>query len=121
GVARGLVRVGCPLAHPVQTAMDIGVLRFHRMPHRLDHGTRLLRRSGAVQEHEILATNLLRQDRKVGANLLYVHARPSHQRATVSASRSRAVSFVTGSRASARNARTRIARASLSEMPRLRR
>ena len=50
-VARGLIIIGGALAHPVQAAMHIGVAMLHRPHHRLDHGARLLRRGGAVEEH----------------------------------------------------------------------
>ena len=42
-VARSFIRIGGAFAHPVQAAMHVGVLRFHRLAHRVDHRARLLR------------------------------------------------------------------------------
>ena len=130
-VAHALIGVGGALAHPVQPAMHVGVLGAHRVHHRLDHRVRLLRRGGAVEEHERLAAHRLLQDREVGAQVRQVgryrdrrdrihDARPFHQPATASSSAPRIISSSTSCSASSRNARTSMARASATGTPRLR-
>ena len=60
GVAGGFVGVGGALAHPMQAAMNIGVLRFHRGAHGIDHGARFLRRGGTVEKNQRFAAHGLR-------------------------------------------------------------
>ncbi len=80
GVAGGLVGVGGALAHPVQAAMHVGVLRLHSVDHGVDHGARLLRGGGVVEEHQRLVVHALRQDREVGADRRLVEGAARRQR-----------------------------------------
>ena len=67
GVARRLESLGGALAHPMRAAMDVGVLRLHRIDHGVDHHARFHGRGGAIEKHQRLAAHRLRQDREIGA------------------------------------------------------
>jgi hypothetical protein len=67
-VAHAFIRVGGAFGHPVQAAMDVGVLRFHRVNHRIDHRAGFLRGGGGVQKHQLLAVHQGAENRKVPPN-----------------------------------------------------
>ena len=123
GAAGGLVILGRRLAQPIGAAMDIGVAALHAADHGVNHGARLLRRGAAVEEHQVLAADLLRQDREIGADAgeVEAHAAPRHQVPTAASTAARAVGSVTPSTASCRKASIRIERACASGIPRARR
>jgi len=57
-------------AELVDAAVDVGVVLFEDARHGVDDLPRLLARRRVIQVHEVLSTDLLREDREVRADPL---------------------------------------------------
>ncbi len=102
--------------------MDVGVVQFHQVLHRVDDGLRLLRAGGGIKICQRLVVHQLPQHREIGAALRNVEfirrfQLPSHDR-TLSANSPRTVSSPILSIASLTNAPISSPRASAMSIPR---
>ena len=121
--ARRFVVLGRRFAQPIGAAMHIGVALLHAANHGIDHNPGLLRRGAAIEKDQVLAADLLREDREIGADTgeIEAHARPRHQSAMAVATASRAGPSAMVSTTSCRKASINMVRAAGSGIPRARR
>ena len=78
-LARALVSFGRLVGQIMQAAMHVGVLRRVGLVEPIEHGARLLRRSGVVEIDERLAIDLHRQDRKIRPDAVDVIGAVGHR------------------------------------------
>src|SRR3546814_14397627 len=79
-LARALVEPGRALAEVMGAAMHVGVILLVGAAHRIEHLSRLLRRGGAVEEHQRTAMYRAGEDGKVAPDPLHVVGRGGSRR-----------------------------------------